>query len=288
LNEADAVLVTGAAGQIGSRLSSLLRAAGRRVVAVDLRANAAEQLEPCDVTSDVQRARLFDAASIRTVVHLAAVLPTAFRADPVRATEVNLTGTLRLLREARARQVERFVFGSSMSVYGSAAASRALHERDATAPDDAYGAAKRAVELAGENLAVTTGFSFVALRIARVVGPGARSAASRWRSQIFETAPPPGQRPISIPFAPTARLSLTHVDEVARMLAILVDATELPRRIYNSPAEVWEAQHLADLVERVTQAPVQLGEALGGPLSDGTLFSRDFGFRLGGLADYLR
>src|SRR5438067_11306333 len=96
LKVAEAVLVTGAAGQIGSKLSSLLRAAGHRVVAVDLRPSAPDNVEPCDIRSDDQIARLFDSASIRTVVHLAAVLPTAFRADPIAATEVNLTGTLRL------------------------------------------------------------------------------------------------------------------------------------------------------------------------------------------------
>jgi len=279
--------VTGAGGQIGSRLPSLLRAAGHRVLAVDIHTNALENVEPCDIRRDDHTARLFDSASIRTVVHLAAVLPTAFRADPGMATEVNLTGTLRLLREARAHRVERFVFGSSLSVYGSATASRALNEHDVPAPDDPYGAAKRAAELAGESLAVTTGFGFVALRMARVVGPGAKHTASGWRSQIFETVASPGQLPISIPFAPTARLSLAHVDEVARMLAILADAADLPHRIYNGPAEVWETQQLAALVERVRKVPVRLGEAQGGPLSDGTRFAEDFGFRLGGLADYL-
>src|SRR2546430_8307417 len=158
------ILVTGAGGQVGSRLSSLLRAAGHRVLAVDIHANALENVESCDIRRDDQVARLFASTSIRTVVHLAAILPTASRADPIIATEVNLTGTLRLLREALTHQVERFVFGSSMSVYGSSGGSRALNEHDRAAPDDPYGAAKRAVELAGESLAVTTGFGFVALR----------------------------------------------------------------------------------------------------------------------------
>src|SRR5439155_27356837 len=87
------VLVTGAGGQIGSRLSSLLRAAGHRVLAVDIHANALENVEPCDIRRDDHTARLFDSASIRTVVHLAGVLPTAFRPDPKTATEVNLPGT---------------------------------------------------------------------------------------------------------------------------------------------------------------------------------------------------
>src|SRR5207253_5581846 len=39
------ILVTGAGGQVGSRLSSLLRAAGHRVLAVDIHANALENVE---------------------------------------------------------------------------------------------------------------------------------------------------------------------------------------------------------------------------------------------------
>src|SRR5438132_13587810 len=54
-----------------------------------------------------------------------------------------------------------------------------------------------------------------------------------------------------------------------------------------SSAEVRETQPLANLVEQVTKVPVRLGEAQGGPIPDGTRFVHDFGFRLGGLADYL-
>jgi nucleoside-diphosphate-sugar epimerase len=281
------VLVTGASGQIGSRLTSLLRASGHQVVAVDIRPSTSETIELSDITRDDQVARLFGSGSIRTVVHLAAVLPTAFRADPIAGGEVNVTGTLRLLREAVRHGVGRFVLGSSMSVYGSSHPSRALDERDLTAPDEPYGAAKRAVELVGESLAAATGLDFVALRIARVVGPGATSTASSWRSQIFEASPSPGRLPITIPFDPTARLSLTYVDEVARMLVLLAEAADIPRRIYNSPVEVWETRHLAELVEQARNVPVRLGEAQGGPICDGTAFTEDFEFRLRGLADYL-
>jgi len=174
-----------------------------------------------------------------------------------------------------------------MSVYGSSPSSRALSERDLTVPDEPYGTAKRAVELVGESLASATGFGFAALRIARVVGPGARRTASGWRSQIFQNSVSAGGHPIAIPFAPSAQLSLTHVDEVARMLLLLAEAADLPRRIYNSPAEVWEAQRLAELVQRVRNIAVGMRETDGGPTCDGTLFTQDFGFRLRGLADYL-
>jgi len=282
-----AILVTGASGQVGSRVSSLLRASGQQVLAVDIDSSERENVQQCDITKNDQIARLFDSVSIRTVIHLAAILPTASRADPLAATEVNLTGTLGLLRVAVRRGVKRFVFGSSMSVYGSSPTSRVLNERDAPAPDDPYGAAKRAVELVGESLVAATGFGFVALRLARVVGPGARRTASSWRSQIFEPPGSPDHPSFLIPFAPTAQLSLVHVDEVARMLRLLVEVPDLPQHIYNSPAEVWQASQLAEQVEEVTTVPVRLGDANGGPIADGAMLVQDFGFRLRGLTDYL-
>jgi len=236
---------------------------------------------------DHQVGRLFEATSIGTVIHLAAVLPTAFRADPLAAAEVNLTGTFGLLGHAVKHRIKRFVFGSSLSVYGSSPTSRALGEGDPAAPDEPYGAAKRAVELVGESLTATTSLEFVSLRIARVVGPGARSTASSWRSRILERLPSPPDLPVSIPFAPTARLSLVHVDEVARMLMLLADAAELPHGIYNTPVEVWETRRLAELVEGVGNVRIQVGGTHGGPICDGTRFAQDFGFRLKGLADYL-
>jgi UDP-glucose 4-epimerase len=239
----------------------------------------------CDLRNNDQVRRQFERTAIRTVVHLAAVLPTAFHADPIGAAEVNVTGSLNVLRAAMACGATRFVFGSSMSVYGSAPTTRGLTERDPAAPDEPYGAAKRTVELVGEGVAAAGGLGFMSLRIARVVGPGATNTASAWRSQIFETSASTDRTPLSIPFAPTARLSLTHVDEVARM--VLSEAPELRSTVYNSPAEEWETQHLARLVEAVGKVPVLMGDAHGGPLCDGSLFCRDFGFELTGLAAHL-
>jgi len=281
------ILVTGASGQIGASLCARLRGAGREVLAVDARPYSDATVQICDLRQDDVVRQLFERHAIRTVVHLAAVLPTAFRADPVSAAAVNVTGSLSVLREAIAHGVARFVFGSSMGVYGSADTSRALNEGDPAAPDEPYGAAKRTVELVGEGVAAAGALGFASLRIARVVGPGATSTASSWRSQILETAMSPDHPAISIPFAPTARLCLTHVDEVARMLMLLAEAPELRRAVYNSPAEVWETRDLARLVAGTRQVRVLTGDGNGGPLCDGALFCQDFGFQLTPLADYL-
>jgi UDP-glucose 4-epimerase len=201
--------------------------------------------------------------------------------------DVNLSGSFELMRQAVNARVKRFVFASSMSVYGSSPTHQPLTESDPAAPDEPYGASKRAVELVGETLADVRAIEFVSLRIARVIGPGIRKTSSPWRSQIF--ALPSVLRSISIPFAPEAILSLVHVEDVARMLIELVATADMGSCVYNTPAELWKAQCLKDAIEDISNIRVELGPsgAHGGPLCDGERFVREFGFQLRGLRDHL-
>lgn len=175
---------------------------------------------------------------------------------------------------------KRFVFASSMSVYGSRNPKQPLSEDDPAAPDEVYGGAKRAIELIGENLSKTGTIQFIALRIARVVGPGIRKTSSPWRSQIFEARP--NSQTIGIPFSPNAVLSLVHVEDVARMLILLLDAAHLRHCVYNTPVEVWHAKQLSEVVENIRGVPVELDSDAGhggGPICDGSRFAEEFGFR---------
>ena len=99
---------------------------------------------------------------------------------------------------------------------------------------------------------------FVALRIARVVGPGIKKSSSPWRAQMFEAASP--AQCISIPFAPDAELSLAHVEDVARMLISLAEAPTFRHSVYNSPAEIWTAHQVKELIERVQTWPEEVQE----------------------------
>lgn len=284
--EEGAVLITGASGQVGRAVCVLLQAAGADVLAVDLAADAKARVLACDLRSQEQVARVFQCHSIRAVIHLAALLPSAFLADPIGGAEVNLVGSCHLLREAVQYHVRRFVFASSISVYGLAARERPLYEEDPAIPSDPYGACKRAVETVGEALAQKRALEFVALRIARVVGPGAKNTSSPWRSQMFE---PSKWSAISIPFHPGALLSLVHVQDVARMLLTLMEAAEIRRRVYNTPAELWEAGQLQKAIQEITGIRVELAsqERDPGPTSDGGRFTGDFGVHTRGLREYL-
>jgi nucleoside-diphosphate-sugar epimerase len=281
------VLVTGARGHIGGEVCRLLRDAERRVVPVDIDEDNSLGVRACDLRSKNDVRQLFQGQLIETVIHLAGILPTAFQADPLGAAEVNLNGSCELLRQAVAVDVKRFVFGSSMSVYGTLPTSRPLNENDPPIPDEPYGASKRAVELIGENLAKRGIIEFVSLRIARVIGLGIKKTASPWRSQIFEPSAQDGS--VVIPYSPRAKLSLVHVEDAARMLVILAETAEIAGSVYNTPTETWEVGQLKALVEDLRGIQVELGpdESLAGPTCDGTSFAEEFGFQVRGLRQRL-
>lgn len=281
------ILVTGASGQIGHAVCRALRTAHYPLRAVDVDPDSAGNVVARDLREKSDIEKLFQADPVRAVIHLAAVLPTAFRADPLTGAQVNLSGACELLRQSAKARVKRFVFASSMAVYGLAVRPRPCTENDPAAPEDPYGGSKRAVELVGEALAKTGAIDFVALRVARVIGPGARKTSSPWRSQILD--PPPGLTSLVIPFAPEASLSLVHVEDVARMLIMLVDAPKFASLAYNTPAEQWETGRLKEVIEDSIGIRVELGPpgAHGGPTCDGGRFAREFGFQLRPLRDRL-
>src|SRR5579859_6818956 len=254
------VLVTGAAGHIGREVCRLLKAKGHRVLAVDVCRDGfvgSEDLVTLDIAARDEISRLFQAHPVRAVIHLAAILPSAFRRDPLKGADVNVGGAVELLRQASKVGTKRFVFASSMSVYGSSVGTRPLTEDDPAAPDEPYGASKRAAELVGEALAEGNGIEFASLRIARVVGSGTKTTSSPWRSEIFESSP--GPTPVQIPFAPEAVLSIVHAREVARMLVILMESSVLSSFTYNTPVELWSAKRLKEVVEQAKGIRVELG-----------------------------
>ena len=281
------ILVTGACGHIGSELCRVLRNADRKILPVDLDQNGTLDVLRCDLRTKSDVSQLFQAYPIRVVIHLAGVLPSAFRTDPLTGADVNLGGSFELMRQSAAANVKRFVFASSMSVYGSSPTRSPASEDHPSAPDDPYGASKLAVELVGQTLAREKRFSFVALRIARVVGLGIKKTSSPWRSQIFEAGPE--RDSVYLPFAPEAVLSLVHVEDVAHMLFTLADTAEMSSFVYNTPVEIWEARNLKKAIEELRGIYVELrSEAThGGPICDGGLFAREFGFQLKSLRDRL-
>jgi UDP-glucuronate 4-epimerase len=189
------ILLTGAAGFIGSHLAERLLARGDRVVGLDnfdafydravkesnlagLRSSAGFVFHEGDITSApdlVAAAAASTGGGLDVVVHLAAlagVRPSI--EDPVRYAHVNLVGTSRVLELCRAQKIPRLVFASSSSVYGADSAVPFRESDPCQRPLSPYAATKRAGELLAYTAHHLGGLDVTCLRFFTVYGPRQR------------------------------------------------------------------------------------------------------------------
>lgn len=186
------VLITGGAGFIGSHLARRLLGRGDRVTVLDdfndfydparKRRNVAPLLGRDDyrlVEGDIRDAelvdRLFREGRFDGVVHLAAragVRPSL--REPILYEDVNCIGTLRLLEAARHHGPDRFVFGSSSSVYGINTKVPFSESDEVNQPISPYATTKRAGELLCFNYHHLYGMRTSCLRFFTVYGPSQR------------------------------------------------------------------------------------------------------------------
>ncbi len=283
--EKNSILVTGGRGFVGRALVKLIQRSGYSVVSVDRvpiadAGGAGSEEAECDLFDTARLRNIFERQRIREIVHLAAILPTAAERDPLRATEVNVQGSLNLLELAREFEVRRFVFGSSLSVYGTYLADRTVSEADRAAPEDLYGAAKLYVEQLGQAYHDCHGIEFASLRIGRVVGPGAKSVSSAWRSEIFELLKADYPAEISLPYRGSENLLMLHVDDLAGMLLCLLHASSVAHTVYNAPCKSVVAGDLKRVVEDLNaNITVKLGDGApaGNPrMLDSSRFQNEF------------
>ena len=184
------ILITGAGGFIGSQVCRLLSTRGYVVVAIDRRFTTPQPYSQFsgDIGTPDLLANIIRTGSFDIIIHLAAVLNTASRQQSKEALRVNIESSLTLLQLAARFKTQKFIFGSSISVYGakSFAAYGEVSEEHPAAPNTIYGVSERYVELAGQDYHEQGTLQFVAIRMAMVVGPGAVNTSTPWRSHIFE------------------------------------------------------------------------------------------------------
>ena len=188
----ETVLVTGAAGFIGSSLVERLCDSGYGVVGLD---NFDDFYSPAvkwsNIRSVVEReeftlvrgdirdqallARVFRENHIDQVVHLAAragVRPSL--KDPALYEEVNIFGTINVLEESRKSGVERITFASSSSVYGTNNCVPFKEDDKVAQPASPYAASKAAGELFCYTYNHLYHIPITALRFFTVYGPRQR------------------------------------------------------------------------------------------------------------------
>jgi nucleoside-diphosphate-sugar epimerase len=259
------ILVTGATGKIGSRLSKRLAQRGDQVRALVRDATLAAQLSEHRIElaeGDLLHEASLEAAlrGVDAVVHCAAF----FRgATAQQAHEVNDLGTRRLANAARAAAVNRLIFTSTGLVYGPTG-GRPAREDDPCAPIDAYPTSKLAAE---RFLLELDALDVRVLRLPFVYGDG--------DPHIAEAIP------ILRGFPPAQRMSMGHHVDVAQAVARLLDTPSPAHRVYNVVDD--EAPSLATLFASVGEPPPDGSNAERArafdALMDGSRIREDLGFK---------
>jgi UDP-glucose 4-epimerase len=170
------VLVTGGAGYIGSIVAQQLLAGGHDVVVLDdlsrgYRAAVPEGARLAEVSLLDERAtRDALGEGFDGVLHFAALALVAESvAHPERYYRTNVVGTLNLLDAMRAAGIGRLVFSSTCAVYGEPDAVP-MTEDIPTAPVNAYGASKLAVDKMIADECRAHGLGAASLRYFNVAG----------------------------------------------------------------------------------------------------------------------
>jgi UDP-glucuronate 4-epimerase len=192
---ANCVVVTGAAGFIGSHVCRWLLADGYTVVGIDdfnpyydpaikqhniqpFLANPQFMMHTADIRDRVAMGSIFAGlrGQVSAVIHLAAragVRPSI--ADPALYMDTNVHGTVNVAEMAHKAGAERFIFASSSSVYGDAADTVPFSEhQDVSRPISPYAATKIMAENWLHAFAHLNAMQVVCLRFFTVYGPSQR------------------------------------------------------------------------------------------------------------------
>jgi nucleoside-diphosphate-sugar epimerase len=210
------VLVTGAGGCIGSWTLALLTHAGVPTVAFDLSDDRRRPRLLIDeenlakipwITGDIADTEAVTAAvaqhDIRAIVHLAALQVPFCKADPVAGAKANVVGTVNVFEAARARDVKRLAYASSIAAHSFFSGARWL----ATL----YGAYKLCDEMIAHTYAGDWGVPSVGIRPGVVYGVGRdQGLTSKTTVAILAAA---AERPYTVPFS--GAVSALHAGEVA-------------------------------------------------------------------------
>jgi UDP-glucuronate 4-epimerase len=231
------VLVTGAAGFIGSHVTRRLLAAGRRVVGADnmspyydpslkqarlkiFNGEPRFRFEKIDLADRAAVAALFAAEKFPYVVHLAAQAGVRYSLrDPHAYVDANLQGFVNILEGCRHHGCKHLVFASSSSVYGANTRLPFRVSDNVDHPISLYAASKKANELMAHAYAHLYNLPATGLRFFTVYGPWGRPDMAIW---IFTDAITRGE-PIRLFNHGKMRRDFTYIDDVAESVVRVID-----------------------------------------------------------------
>src|SRR6476661_7727427 len=234
-----AVLVTGAAGFIGSTTARALLERGDEVIGIDnlndyydptlKEARLANLARRFDNRFRFERVDFADADALRSladsmdidgIVHLGAQAGVRYSLEnPGAYIQSNLVGHANMLELARHRRPRHMVYASSSSVYGGNKSLPFRVEDRVDHPLSLYAATKKADELLSESYASLFRIPLTGLRFFTVYGPWGRPDMAMW---IFLKALYAGQ-PLPLFNGGEMRRDFTYIDDIVRGVIACLD-----------------------------------------------------------------
>ena len=240
------ILVTGAAGFIGSRLSERLLERGDEVVGIDnlndyysvsLKEARLARLLPhsnfsfnkADVADLDAVNRIFSETAPQRVMHLAAQAGVRYSIENPRAyIESNIVGFMNILEACRHNDLEHLVYASSSSVYGANTNIPFSVNDNVDHPVSMYAATKKSNELMAHSYSHLYQLPTTGLRFFTVYGPWGRPDMSLFlfTKNIIEG------KPIDVFNYGNHRRDFTYVDDIVEGVIRCIDSVA-------APAQAW-------------------------------------------------
>jgi len=236
------ILVTGAAGFIGSTLSIKLLERGDEVVGLDnmndyydvsLKQARLDRLTPnnnfkfvkLDVADQEGMKEMFEQEKFDRVVHLAAQAGVRYSLEnPQAYIDANIVGFMNILEGCRHNNVENLVYASSSSVYGANTSMPFSIHDNIDHPVSMYAATKKANELMAHTYSHLFGLPTTGLRFFTVYGPWGRPDMSlfMFTRNIIEG------KPIDVFNYGDHQRDFTYVDDIVEGVTRCVDTIATP------------------------------------------------------------
>jgi UDP-glucuronate 4-epimerase len=272
------VLVTGAAGFIGSHVSHALLARGDTVVGLD---NLNDYYDPqlkrdrlarltrkpgfgfvqLDVADRGSMERLFSEQRFDRVVHLAAQAGVRYSlTNPHAYIESNIVGFTHILEGCRHHAVQHLVYASSSSVYGGNEAMPFSEHDSVDHPISLYAATKKANELMAHTYSHLYGLPTTGLRFFTVYGPWGRPDMALF---LFTKAIIEG-RAIEVFNHGRMQRDFTYVDDIVEGVLRVLDRAAEPDAAFDARApDPARSRAPYRLFNIGNQGPVQLMDFIG-------------------------
>jgi UDP-glucuronate 4-epimerase len=241
------ILVTGAAGFIGSHLCARLLERGDGIVGLDnlndyydvslkearlerLRNKPAFQFARADLTDRPSLAKVFAGSRFDAIVNLAAQAGVRYSIEnPHAYVDANITGFLNVLEGARAQSVGHLIYASTSSVYGINTGMPFGEDQNTDHPISMYSATKKANEAMAHAYAHLFGIPCTGLRFFTVYGPWGRPDMALFK---FTKGILAGER---IPVFNEGRMvrDFTYVDDIVEGIVRVIDRPAAPDPEWN-------------------------------------------------------